>query len=164
MIGHKVIVLKELVRILHSAINRYCVMNNLPRITVSYGSVSGKGGLAFIYRPVPKIILHRNLSIYLLKHSDYGKVWYVLQAVGHEVTHYKQYIRQKLLNVPLSQMRFPENEAYLAGHQFADNNIKHYSLEEINPFITDLGANTLAGVGLGIGFKAVDLAAKKMRK
>jgi len=164
MIGNKSIMSSELLRIFRDAMQNYLVISGLPSIPVEYGSVTGKGGLAFIYKPVPKILLHRNLSIYLRNHTDYGRVWYLLQAIGHEGKHYKQYLRQKNLGISFTEMIFPEKEAYIEGQLFADTNIGRYSKQDINPILSNIASSAITGVGLGLGFKGVDFITGKFRR
>lgn len=122
----------QLKKLIENAVNRYCIKYNLPKIPVGYGLVGKESGLEFNIR-TPKIVISRNLPSRLRRHPPHARVWYMLQAVGHELTHYKQYTMLIKRHIVPRKELFDEEEAYLAGHQHADDNIVRYSPHEINP-------------------------------
>lgn len=123
----------ELLRLLKRGFETEFQRNNLPDIPIEYGEVMQEGGLEFSPQGNGKILVHPNLSKYLQKPinpkyaGDNGKVTYMLEAIGHELTHYIQFLRGR----PLS-----ESEAYPKGERFAKENIKKISATDINPTLT----------------------------
>ena len=120
----------ELLRLLKESFEIEFQRNNLPIIPIEYGKVTQGGGLEFSPTGKGKILLHPKLSEYLQKPinqkytGDAGKVTYMLEAVGHELTHYIQFLRGR----PLS-----ESEAYPKGERFSKYHTAKLSKKEINP-------------------------------
>ena len=84
----------KLERLIRNAVDNYCAKNNLQKIPVKYGEVKKESGLEFnIHKP--SITLSPYLATRLRKHPPYARVWYMLEAVGHELKHYDQYLELK---------------------------------------------------------------------
>ena len=165
MIGKLSLQHDRLLSILGKGITDYCKKYYLPRIFASYGYVSGAGGIRFKYEhSLPHIVVHPKLSKYLLRRNEFGRVYYLLEAIGHEMTHYRQYLRARAPGIPITKKIFLENEAYAEGMRFANTEIWKFDSKEINPILPAIGSGIVSGVGLGIGFKAIDAAWNKMTK
>jgi len=142
------------------AVRHYCYIYKLSLIPVRYGEVPEKAKAAFHYPP-PTILLWGGISIWLGQYPPRERAWALLSCIGHELAHYKQYISIKRRKVPIL-LRELENEASLTGRQYADDTIAAYTPEEINPILPEIASAAITGVGLGIGFKAVDLITKRL--
>jgi len=132
MISDKSQIPDELSRLIKIEVDMYCDKNKISHIPVKYGQVTKGKGANFDIRS-PSLILSPTLSKQLKRHLPLQRVWYMLHLLGHEMKHYDQYIRLKKTGKPIRKEDFSEEEAYLAGYQFADDTIKRYTQDEINP-------------------------------
>ena len=130
---------KTLLHLIKDAFWKACDRRGMPRITIRYG-IMKRSGSGLEFNPnVPELCLSEKLSLRLHKHPDRERVWYMLEAVGHEFRHYEQYIRAKRSGINrVTKDMLPEEEARLVGHQHADDNIGKYTKEEINPVKSNL--------------------------
>ena len=161
MLSSKLVNRAEVLNFARTKVRIYCTIHHIPLIPTIYGIVPSNAKAAFYYHP-PKIILWSGISKWLEQYEvPQIRVWALHSCIGHELAHYIQYLDIIKKGAPI-RLRELENEAQLSGRQYADDIVSEYTVEEINPLLETIGTAALTGVGLGVGFKAVNWGTSKL--
>ena len=143
MISEKSLILNELKRMCQNSVNRFCRANHIPNILVRIHELEGRTFASFDWR-YSCVWLSTKAPKLLEEHTSYNKVWWLNKTIIHELTHYIQYLRAiKLKRRPLfteDERDRLEEEADIEGNTFADNIMKRYTEDIINPEQHKLGS------------------------
>ena len=162
MLSEKLVSKSELLVWIKRKVANYCDKNGLPVLPVKYGAVPPSAKAVFANLPV-RMQVWEEYSEWLSSHSPSNRVWHVNHALYHELWHYRQYLFAKEHGKRITLSIFSESDAYSHGDVSADEVLSRMSTEEINPILPLIGENIIAGLGLGIGFKAVENLFKPKR-
>ena len=165
MITHKISKFSGLLQEMNRIANAFCTRNKLPKISVipDNGTIEPEARAAYNWRK-HKIMVSSRLLTYLQEHPNRIKVWGLYSAIRHELRHYEQYLFLHTKYKRVTRDIFDEEDAILTGRLFADRNISNLTPSQINPILESFGSSVVAGLGLGVGFKGIDLLATKLRK
>ena len=163
MLSGKFVSRAELLTWIKKEVAIYCNRNQLPILPVRYGTVPVTAKAIFAYPP-PMIEVWQEYSKWLSPYLPYHRVWHVHHSLFHELWHYRQCLFALSQRKRITLDVFNENDAYTQGDTKADEILSNMSIDEINPILPEIGSAMIAGVGLGLGFKGVELLTKQLRK